>query len=117
MGIHARLGKSWPICLPLSGLRSVSATHAICNGSRNACGAESFPSGAPLSVWMRVVSQPASALPLRTNFLWNLPGIGVASAAQRALVVLLARVGDSAMVGQYTIGLAIVAPIFMFASL
>lgn len=66
---------------------------------------------------MGVVSQPAAALPVQTNFFWNLAGNGASSGAQWAFVVLLARLGDVAMVGQYTMGLAVAAPIFTLASL
>jgi len=56
-------------------------------------------------------------LPLRANFTWALLGNGVSSAAQWSLIVLLARLGDLSMVGQYSLGLAIVSPIIVLAGL
>lgn len=54
---------------------------------------------------------------LRSNFFWTLSGNIALAAAQWAVIVLLARLADPVSVGQYTLGLAIVSPIFTLASL
>lgn len=63
------------------------------------------------------LSRQAGAARVSRNFVWTLCGNSFGAAAQWALVVLLARLGDAAMVGQYTLGLAITSPIFTLASL
>ena len=53
----------------------------------------------------------------RANFAWALSGNVVYAACQWGMVVALARLGSSFMVGQFSLGLAIATPIFMFANL
>ncbi|MGW4462112.1 lipopolysaccharide biosynthesis protein [Micromonospora sp. NPDC004704] len=48
---------------------------------------------------------------------WSLLGILVASLAQWVVIVVLARYGNPAMVGQYALGLAVAAPVLLVASL
>jgi O-antigen/teichoic acid export membrane protein len=48
---------------------------------------------------------------------WSLLGILVASLAQWVVIVILARYGSPAMVGQYALGLAVGAPVFLLAGL
>jgi O-antigen/teichoic acid export membrane protein len=54
---------------------------------------------------------------LRANFTWMLGANLLAAASQWAVIVLLARMGDPAMVGQYTLGLAVCAPVFLLAGM
>ena len=61
-----------------------------------------------------VSSQP---LPLRVNFAWTLAGNGVYAACQWGMAVALAKMGSPEMVGQFALGLAITAPIVLFAGL
>ena len=54
---------------------------------------------------------------LRGNALWSIAGIGSYAVAQWGVVVLLAKLGTPTMVGQVALGLAIGAPVFLFANL
>ena len=56
-------------------------------------------------------------LSLRTNFSWTLLGNIVYSGCQWGMVVILAKLGSPIMVGQFALGLAVTAPIIMFANL
>lgn len=63
------------------------------------------------------VRGPAVANSLRANFLWTLVGnIGYA-ACQWGMLVLLAKVGSTVMVGQFALALAILTPVLMFSNL
>jgi O-antigen/teichoic acid export membrane protein len=54
---------------------------------------------------------------LRANFAWAFTGNAVYAACQWAMLVCLAKIGSPEMVGRFALGLAITAPIFMFANL
>jgi O-antigen/teichoic acid export membrane protein len=56
-------------------------------------------------------------LRLRTNFLWTLAGNVVYAGCQWGMLVVLAKTGSPEMVGQFALGLAITAPILLFANL
>jgi len=58
-----------------------------------------------------------SGLSLRSNFAWVLSGNLVYAACQWGVVVALAKLGSSFMVGQFSLGLAIATPVFMFTNL
>jgi O-antigen/teichoic acid export membrane protein len=58
-----------------------------------------------------------SAPSLRVSFTWTLAGNVVYAASQFGILSSLAKLGNSAMVGQYALGLAITAPVFMFTNL
>jgi O-antigen/teichoic acid export membrane protein len=63
---------------------------------------------------------PPPAFPaqsLRLNFSWTIVGNAVYVATQWGILVLLARLGNPEAVGQFSLGLAITAPIMLFASL
>lgn len=57
------------------------------------------------------------ALSLRANFSWTLAGNIVYAATQWGVLVLLAKLASPEAVGQYALGLAITAPVMLFASL
>jgi O-antigen/teichoic acid export membrane protein len=59
----------------------------------------------------------AARLTVRRNFVWMLAGLGAWSVYQAATLVLLARLGSPEVVGEYALGLAVAAPVFMFANL
>jgi O-antigen/teichoic acid export membrane protein len=59
----------------------------------------------------------ASTRSLRLNFSWTLVGNVVYAGTQWGILVLLARLGNPEAVGQFSLGLAIAAPIMLFASL
>jgi len=54
---------------------------------------------------------------LRLNFSWTLVGNVVYAGTQWGILVLLARLGNPEAVGQFSLGLAIAAPIMLFAGL
>src|SRR5690349_24121955 len=56
-------------------------------------------------------------LSLRSNFVWILTGNLVYAACQWGMIVALAKLGSSFMVGQFSLGLAIATPVLMFTNL
>jgi O-antigen/teichoic acid export membrane protein len=56
-------------------------------------------------------------LSLRSNFAWVLTGNVVYAACQWGSIVALAKLGSSFMIGQFSLGLAISAPVLMFTNL
>jgi O-antigen/teichoic acid export membrane protein len=63
---------------------------------------------------MRMAAQPAS---LRANFSWTMAGNLTYTATQWGILVMLARLGTPEAVGQFSLGLAITAPVMLFAGL
>ena len=62
-----------------------------------------------------VMQRPVPSL--RTNFKWVLTGNVVYSLCQWAMLSVLAKAGNTGIVGQFALGLAVAAPVFMFANL
>jgi len=58
-----------------------------------------------------------SGLSLRSNFAWFLTGNVVYAACQWGMIVALAKLGSSLMVGQFSLALAIATPVLMFTNL
>jgi len=58
-----------------------------------------------------------SRLSLRANFSWTFVGNVVYAGCQWGMLVVLAKLGSPEMVGQFALGLAITAPVIMFANL
>jgi O-antigen/teichoic acid export membrane protein len=56
-------------------------------------------------------------LSLRSNFAWAMTGNTVFAACQWGMIVALAKFGSAFMVGQFSLGLAIVTPVFMLSNL
>jgi len=56
-------------------------------------------------------------LSLRTNFAWVLVGNMVYAACQWGMIIALAKLGDSLMVGQFSLGLAVATPVLMFSNI
>jgi O-antigen/teichoic acid export membrane protein len=54
---------------------------------------------------------------LRRNFLWAMIGDGVYAGCQWGLLIITAKLGNAAMVGQFALGLAITAPVIIFCGL
>jgi O-antigen/teichoic acid export membrane protein len=54
---------------------------------------------------------------LRANFVWTFCGNVMYSGCQWGMLVVLARLGGAETVGQFALGLAVTAPVFMFANL
>lgn len=68
------------------------------------------------------IEPPASArqnaIPsLRHNFAWTFAGNVLYAGCQWGMLSVLAKLGDASIVGQFTLGLAIGAPVFMFTNL
>lgn len=59
----------------------------------------------------------SSGLTLRANFSWTFVGNAVNAAAWFLMTTVLAKLGSPEHVGQFALGLATTAPIFMFATL
>ena len=59
-----------------------------------------------------------SAIPsLRANFAWTFAGSVVYAGCQWGMLSALAKLGSPSIVGQFTLGLAVSAPVFMFTNL
>lgn len=54
---------------------------------------------------------------LRSNFIWTFAGNVVYGACQWGMLSTLAKLGTPGIVGQFTLGLAVSAPVFMFTNL
>ncbi len=67
-----------------------------------------------------VVAAGAPAMPalsLRSNFAWAVAGNTVYAVCQWGMIVALAKFGSSLMIGQFSLGLAIVTPVLMLTNL
>ncbi len=59
-----------------------------------------------------------SAIPtLRNNFVWTFAGSVIYAGCQWGILSAIAKMGSASIVGQFTLGLAISAPVFMFTNL
>ena len=58
-----------------------------------------------------------ASLSLRKNLLWTFVGYAVYVGCQWGMLVVLAKLGDPEMVGRFALGLAITAPVILFANL
>ena len=61
--------------------------------------------------------QESKPLTLRRNFSWTFIGNAVYAASQWGMLVVLAKLGSPEMVGQFTLGLAVTAPIVLLTNL
>ncbi len=61
--------------------------------------------------------QAIKSLTLRQNFSWTFVGNIIYAASQWGMLMVLAKFGSPEMVGQFTLGLAVTAPIIQFSSL
>jgi O-antigen/teichoic acid export membrane protein len=67
---------------------------------------------------MTIARAPAiSRLSLGSNFTWLLSGNLVYAGCQWGMIVALAKLGSSVMLGQFSLGLAIATPVMMFTNL
>jgi O-antigen/teichoic acid export membrane protein len=74
----------------------------------------------PTSVQEGPISQASPARPepsLRANFSWTFSSNAFYAACQWGMLSVLAKAGNTAIVGQFALGLAITAPVFMFTNL
>ena len=65
----------------------------------------------------QVKEKKSTALSLRHNFAWTLLGNVVYAACQWGMLIVLAKLGTPEMVGQFALGLAVTAPVFMLTNL
>jgi O-antigen/teichoic acid export membrane protein len=63
------------------------------------------------------VSAPVVIPSLRANFAWTLAGNLIYAGCQWGMLSSLAKLSNPSIVGQFTLGLAISAPVFMFTNL
>ena len=68
---------------------------------------------APLPAKIAEVAAP----PLRVSFSWTLAGNVIYALCQFGMLSVLAKLGSPSIVGQYALGLAITAPVFMLTNL
>jgi len=61
--------------------------------------------------------QSRKPLPLYLNFSWTFAGNAIYAACQWGMLVVLARLGNPEMVGQFTLGLAVTAPVILLGNL
>lgn len=62
-------------------------------------------------------SAPRLIPSLRSNFAWTLAGNLLYAGCQWGMLSVLAKLGSPSIVGQFTLGLAVCAPVFMFTNL
>ncbi len=63
------------------------------------------------------VSQPAKSASLRWNFSWTFVGNVIYSGCQWCMLVVLAKLGNPTIVGQYGLALAIATPVYALSTL
>ncbi len=61
--------------------------------------------------------QQLKPLTLRRNFSWTFIGNAFYAASQWGMLVVIAKIGSPEMLGQFTLGLAITAPVMLFTNL
>lgn len=57
------------------------------------------------------------SITLRRNFSWSFVGNGIYAASQWGMLIILVKLGSPEMVGQFTLGFAVTAPIVMLTNL
>lgn len=62
-------------------------------------------------------SPPIAGASLRRNFSWALAGNLIYAACQWLVIVVIAKLGSAAMVGQFTLGVAVCAPVMLFCGM
>ena len=85
--------------------------------ARNCFGVGNIPG--PMSVLNAALPASVSVVapPLRVAFSWTLAGNVIYAACQFGMLSVLAKLGSPSIVGQYALGLAITAPVFMLTNL
>ena len=80
------------------------------------------PPSAPFPMSAQTLAELATPVPiprrgLTSNSLWALSGNVTYGGCQWLILLMLAKVGNASMVGQFALGLALAAPVFQFANL
>ncbi len=65
----------------------------------------------------KALAAQVSAPPLRVSFSWTVAGNVIYAACQFGMLSVLAKLGSPSIVGEYALGLAITAPVFMMTNL
>jgi len=60
---------------------------------------------------------PTRVMSLRSNVVWTFGGTSVYSVAQWAMLASISKIGTPYMVGQFALGLAVSAPVYMFTNM
>lgn len=73
----------------------------------------------PSETGLRIAAaaRPPAGLAFKANFSWTLAGMLAYAACQWGMLVAMARLGSSHMVGQFALGLAISGPVMLLANL
>jgi O-antigen/teichoic acid export membrane protein len=71
----------------------------------------------PLAQVAAPPSAYAEGMTLGRNFAWTLAGNALYAACQWGILISIAKLGTPAMIGQFALGLAVSAPVFMLTSL
>jgi O-antigen/teichoic acid export membrane protein len=77
----------------------------------------SISSTEPISIHDIKTPQTAGALSLRINVSWTFAGNVIYTASQWGILVIIAKIGIPEQVGQFTLGIAVTAPILIFSML
>jgi O-antigen/teichoic acid export membrane protein len=64
-----------------------------------------------------LLSPPGAGISLRSNVQWTLIGNVIYAACQWAILIVLAKLASPESVGQFALGLAVTAPVMLFANL
>jgi O-antigen/teichoic acid export membrane protein len=65
---------------------------------------------------VQVTATAVGELSLRSNFAWAVTGNTIYAVCQWGMIVALAKLGNAFMVGQFSLGLAIVTPVLMLSN-
>ncbi|HET7600649.1 MAG TPA: hypothetical protein VFK09_10165 [Gemmatimonadales bacterium] len=71
----------------------------------------------PMNVAVRRRLEPGQRPPLRHSVVWTAIGNGVYLASQYGILMVLAKLGSTTLVGQFSLGLAIVTPVLIFSQM
>lgn len=75
------------------------------------------PVGITLSGTLPLAAPAERPLSLRSNFAWVVAGNAIYAFCQWGMIIALAKFGNSYMVGQFSLGLAVVTPVLMLSNL
>ena len=122
--IHARhRGESRAVGLAESEHSKRKPVHASCTLYRQVdarVGDARLEPHSRINMNKRAISRSSMAhgpLSLRANFSWTFVGNIVYSFAQWGMLIVLARLGSPELVGQFSLGLAITAPVIMLTNM
>lgn len=78
---------------------------------------QNLNTGASSTVQQPSVTRGLKRLSMRKNFVWTFSGSVVYAACQWGMLTVLAKFGTPVMVGQFALGMALSAPVVLFAGL